>query len=447
MAAVALAAAVAGAATGVGLGLHPWRANTGRPTPLSAAPYAASPEGVPSLGAASATKPPLPPLSSPCAAPTSQGTPTLIDDLSMFSPTAGWAQEVAGGTILHTTNGAQLWTAASPPLSGGQQILAVSFVSAEIARAVTGPLSSCDGEAPPAADLSVWGTQDGGATWSADGTLMAPTLFGATLDFVNSLDGWLSIGEGGGANGSGMVLYHTVDGGADWQEVASTDSASAQLAEGISLGAAGSIPIGFDVGTISFIDASTGWITGTTGGTGAVLAVTGDGGTTWSSQPLPGGAGLVQPGITAPHFWSGQGGWLLVYAPATQQVLIYLTTDGGQDWSPISLPGGGQIPVAVDFVAAAVGWVLTDAESEGGQETSQTLWATVNGGGSWEPVSGDAALSTLDFVDAEDGWAITTADTGEAAPGSAVPALLQTTDGGATWTAVSVGMSAPPASP
>ena len=363
------------------------------------------------------------PAPQPCPPPTSQGTPELIDDLSMFSPSTGWAEEAGTSTVLHTTAGAQQWTVASPPLSGDQQMLAASFLDGSTAQAITGTLWSCDDQGPPSADLTAWSTQDSGATWIREGAFSVPDFLGGTLDFVNPQDGWLSVGEGGWAGGSAMALYGTVDGGQQWQEVAATEYGS-----DASPGAAGNIPVAGYVGTAAFINPSTGWITGSSAGTGATFYVSHDGGVTWNPQSLPSAAGLFQANTESPRFWSSQGGWVLVNAPGGQTSLVYTTSDAGAQWNPVALPGGAaQLPEAVDFIDAGDGWLLTFTETSGGAVTSQTLWATEDGGASWTAVSSSTALATVDFVNAKDGWSTTTA-----ASGAAVPALLQTTDGGRT---------------
>ncbi len=372
----------------------------------------------------------------PCAPPTPPGAPVLIGDLSMLSPTTGWAEEGGTSTILRTTSGAQRWAVASPPLSGDQQVLAASFLDSTAAQAITGTLWNCDDQGPPSATLVAWGTADGGATWSSEGAFSVASFDGGTLDFVNAEDGWLSVSEGGWAGGSAMALYRTVDAGASWEKVASSD-----VDGGASPGAAGVIPVAGYVGTASFINPSTGWITETSGGgDGALFYVSHNGGVTWAAQTLRAAAGLLQPSTTAPRFWSSQGGWVLVDA-SDQASLVYLTTDGGQEWSLVALPGGGQLPEAVDFIDAADGWLLAFTETSTGAETSQTLWETKDGGTSWTAISSDTALATPDFVNAGDGWATTTAGSG-----ATVPALLQTTDGGRTWTAVNLEIGGSPAS-
>ena len=293
------------------------------------------------VGAGTETTPtptPVPtptPAPVPCAPPTPQGAPELIDNLSMFSPTTGWAEEAGTSTVLHTTAGAQRWTVASPPLSGDEQMVAASFLDADTARAITGTLWNCGNQGLPSTDLVAWGTQDGGATWSSEGTFSAPDFPGGSLDFVNSEDGWLSVLEGAAMGSSGMAVYQTVDGGTQWSEVAETSVEGSSTS-----GAAGAIPFGYLKSGAVFVSLTTGWITGTTYGSGPVFLVTHDGGVTWNPQSLPASAGLFQATTEAPEFWSSQGGWLQVDAPGGQPSIVYLTTDGGALWNPISLPSG-----------------------------------------------------------------------------------------------------------
>jgi photosystem II stability/assembly factor-like uncharacterized protein len=368
-----------------------------------------------------------------CPAPT-PNAPILIDNLNMKSPTVGWAQESsAAGTILHTTAGVQEWTVASPPLSADQQVVAASFLDGQTAQAITGTLLSCPDLGPPSADLVAWGTDDGGVTWAQEGSFQVQQLVGGALDFVNPQDGWFSDPEGGWAGGSAMALYRTVDGGATWQEVASSFPDGTASPTSV-----GSIPLVY-VGEAVFVSPSTGWIAGNGAGNGALLYVSHDGGDTWDPQPLPAAAGLLQPSTMGPEFWSSQGGWLLVAAPGGQVSLAFLTADGGQSWAPIDLPGAGEIPEIADFVDADDGWLLTCPRASCGEDTSETLWATRDGGASWAAVSADAEITSLDFVSADEGWATAAAD------GVELPTLLQTADGGATWTAVTPQVTGPPA--
>jgi photosystem II stability/assembly factor-like uncharacterized protein len=78
-----------------------------------------------------------------------------------------------------------------------------------------------------------------------------------------------------------------------------------------------------------------------------------------------------------------------------------------------------------DFLTMQQGWVV------GANGT--TLNETSDGGQHWTAIPASANfqnISQLDFVSAQEGWAIST-------PASAAPVLLKTMDGGHTWVQVS----------
>jgi photosystem II stability/assembly factor-like uncharacterized protein len=389
-----------------------------------------------------------PPLA--CASPTPQvGSEGQLENLRMFTTSSGWAQRASDSEILRTTDGGARWTVASPPLTGGQQMVAASFLESSTAEALTGTLYSCyPAPGPESADLIAWSTADGGTTWTQEGTFRVPdflggALLGGVLDFVNAQDGWLSVNEGGAAGSSGMALYRTVDGGVHWSEVAETNPGSPGPA-----GSAGSIPFGGDKASAAFIDPTTGWIGGTTAGTGPLFWVTHNGGRSWNPQSLPGSSSLIQAGAEPPQFWSSQGGWVLVggWLPVDtpdnpQSSLLYVTTDAGVSWRRIATPGLGQLASTADFIDQEDGWVLTapptppapasPAPATTPPVPSTNLWATLDGGRTWSPVwsrASEVQITSLDFVTTEVGWA-ETVDGSTGASG-----LLKTTDGGRNWT-------------
>lgn len=431
-------------------------ASCGRPAPADAAHAVAATPGAPSPREGAATAAPtstatLP--TSPCASPTPQaGSGDQLQDVRMFSASSGWAQRASDAAVLHTTDGGTRWIVASPVLIGDQQMLAASFLDASRAEALTGTLHGCyPAPGPESADLIAWSTTDAGRTWTREGTFRAPDFPGAAvgggaLDFVSSEDGWLSVNEGAAAGSSGMALYRTVDGGVRWSEVARTNPGSPMP---------GSIPFGGDKGDAAFIDPTTGWIAGSTAGTGPLFWVTRDGGTSWSAQALPGSSSLIQPGTEAPRFWSEQGGWVLVsgWLPVAtpdnpRTSALYVTTDAGGSWSRIATPGQGQSASAADFIDQEDGWVLTappeppapasPAPATTAPVPSTTLWATSNAGRTWSPVwsrTSEVQITSLDFVSTQVGWAETVDGS------SGAFRMLQTTDGGHTWSAVNPAIS------
>ncbi len=386
------------------------------------------------------------PRPSPCASPTPQaGNGDQLQNLRMSSTSSGWAQRSSDGAILHTADGAERWTVVSPPLTGDQRMIAAAFLGASTAEALTGTLYSCyPAPAPERADLTAWSTSDGGMTWTQEGTFHVPDFEdevpapSGTLDFVNEKDGWFTVGQGSAMGSSGMALYRTVDGGAHWTEVAGTNP------NGV-----GSIPFSDLKSNASFINPTTGWIAGTTYGSGAVFYVTHDGGATWGTQPLPGSSAFFQSSTEPPVFWAEQGGWVLATQTfGSQPSALDVTTDGGTTWNQITVPGQGQSASAADFIDQEDGWVLTappappapasPAPATTPPVPSTTLWATTDGGRTWSPVwsrTGEVQIASLDFVTTEVGWA-ETMDGGTGASG-----LVHTADGGRTWTAMEPAIS------
>ena len=233
------------------------------------------------------------------------------------------------------------------------------------------------------------------------------------MQFVNAQDGWVLAGFGGTAAGSqGVDLFRSTDGGQTWSTVAR---------------APGSLPLGGDKSGMGWASATTGWITGCVcaAQNTAWLYRTQDGGVSWQSQSLP--LPALQAAITTqpPVFFSATEGLLPVtFNDGGSTILaVYATHDRGATWSHSTLlTAAGS---ARDFLTMQQGWVV------GANGT--TLNETSDGGQSWllvNPSANFQNISQLDFVSAQEGWAISTA-TPDA------PVLLKTMDGGQTWAQVS----------
>ncbi len=224
----------------------------------------------------------------------------VIGNLRMFTTATGWAQRALDGAILHTTRGVGSWLLASPPLGGGHPI-AVAFVSASGARVLS---VAAAGSASPSGVatsevVDCWATADGGVTWSRMGTLLGPLEPEPeyrSLDFVDAEHGWWSLMPGGSGETSHLSLYRTADGGAHWTEVARAPGTSA----GGGAPAAATIPGGCDTNGAVFINATTGWLTGTCGDLHDYLYVSHDGGATWGAQTLPPSGSTGIPVTTPP---------------------------------------------------------------------------------------------------------------------------------------------------
>jgi len=212
-------------------------------------------------------------------------------------------------------------------------------------------------------------------------------------------------------------LLWTQDGGQSWQEITPLLSAAAEILE------------------VRFLDVRSGWLvqqalaSDQTGELG--LLRTQDGGGTWEALPLPVPAGEALA-IEAAHldFIDDNTGWLAVKLKSGSSFSLgrlWATQDGGNTWEEISLPLGEP----VKFLDAGRGWVA-------GGPAGGELYRTLDGGRTWqrqEFASGEVSLpgSRLvglpEFVDEQDGLLLVTLS-GEA--GSAF-ALYATHDGGESW--------------
>ena len=124
-----------------------------------------------------ATPPPVitqAPTPTPTTTPSPTATPTsVIANVHMITATLGWAQRQSDGAILHTTHGVMTWAVATPRI-GNQDIIAVAFIDAETARALTAVIPP-DGESVSTV-IHSWATNDGGATWIDEGSFSGIAL-------------------------------------------------------------------------------------------------------------------------------------------------------------------------------------------------------------------------------------------------------------------------------
>ncbi len=239
-----------------------------------------------------------------------------LDSVGALSEQQGWA--VLDRRLFWTDDGGLHWSDRSP---GQDPIQAVTFLDDEHGWLVS-PLDA----AQPG--FNIWRTADGGQSWQAvplsafNETLQSARA--VSLDFINPLEGWLSIQLASSANFDLGTLYHTRDGGLTWEEL--------------------SLPGG---GAIDFTSATHGWTLA--GPQGDQLYQTHDGGYSW--QP-------VEAAVSAP---------LALRDPLRS-----------------SLPGADEI----SYVDSSVAWAYTRTGecSDQGCTTSSAIWRTLDGGITWESI-------------------------------------------------------------
>ncbi len=208
----------------------------------------------------------------------------------------------------------------------------------------------------------------------------------------------------GYAVGEGCSILKTTDGGMNWSDLSLPDYP------------------GYTLMDISFVDVSTGWITGYylasdfSSVYGLVLKTT-NAGATWTEQYN----GFFKPTFGI-QFFDALNGTVVGSDLSLGQGLILRTTDGGNTWLPQNSAFGGLL-TSVYFSDANTGTIVND----GGN-----IQRTTDGGTSWNAqVSGTSELLTdVYFTDTNIGTVVGGNGT-----------ILRTTNGGGTWTAQNSGLS------
>jgi len=324
-----------------------------------------------------------------------------VRSLHMIDATMGWA--IAGNAVLRTADGGSSWQDVTPPGSAFGGASVTDFLTASLAWIALPQANQ--------ATTTIFRTSDSGKHWQ-ESTVQAP--FVKRISFIDAQQGWILSGKENAADApaESVEVLRTTNGGQTWQSI-STALVSDTTPPG-------QLPYGGQKAEISFLNTSTGWVTGTvTANDLAWLYVTHDGGKTWYQQTLlrPQGISSAQLLILAPIFFSATDGLLPVrFADLTTgrgiATAFYRTHNGGASWQPTA-------PVLTVLTASSFpdmqqGWI-TDGTS---------LFVTNDGGQHWAKLTASPNfkhVTQLDFVSPTTGWAIS----GQK--------LLKTVDSGHTW--------------
>lgn len=247
-----------------------------------------------------------------------------------------------------------------------------------------------------------------GPTWlpetSAYGGL--GTLNG--VDFVDANVGWAvgSVVNPMNPAENFPAIINTLDGGLSWS-IQSSPFALGALTD------------------VDFIDANNGWAVGTDATSTAPLIIhTSNGGANWSVQPTLEPLGEV----VKVDFVDILNGY--VVGVVGSMPLVLKTTDGGSSWSSVNPALLTATLSAVDFIDDVTGWITGTVGSD------PFVFKTTNGGVSYvapitEPVT-NGALTAIDFVNANDGWAVGQ-EVNPMNPLQTITVILGTSDGGDNW--------------
>jgi len=263
----------------------------------------------------------------------------------------GW---VAGdnGFFSYTEDGGASWI--ERPIGTEHAINDIYFVGKDTGFALAGG--------------SVFGTTDGGHTWSEVHAFSPADFEGATpelysLRFNGKKRGWVV----GSASRDDVIINSilaiTRDGGATWQVLQA--------------------PTRQELIHIDFVDEKRGWIVGAAG---AILH-TDDGGESWTKQ-------TSETSVTLYHvdFRNDKKGWAV-----GERGTILRTEDGGRTWTKVESPARSTL-LSVQFVSDDDGWIV----GRGG-----AILRSGDAGRSWvEQESGTKRNLYALFMSKKNGWAV-----------------------------------------
>lgn len=339
-----------------------------------------------SASAASAAPPAVPPAASPASAP-------------------GLGLIQSNGRLLLTPDGGGHWTNVTPRGVPSSSLGPAYFTSATtgwVAAATYGPASST---------LRVLHTSDGGTTWQTTTLPSFPWTGVSPRDFTftDAQHGWLVASLPHGLMSNPATLLITGNGGQTWSSAA--------------------LPF---AGTLTFADASTGWLVGSQSPTASnQIDVTHDGGRTWQQQQLSVTAASrdAVPVIGSPIFFTRQDGTLAVNFGVA--AVLYRTHDGGATWTEAASFALSDLDTMAAPISAASGisaWV----------SLGHQLLMTHDAGRTWSTLGHSSNLlgvERLSFASATVGWALV--GSGHCAQFKSACAytqqIVQTADGGRTW--------------
>jgi len=290
-----------------------------------------------------------------------------FEDAAFLSPARGWIVDGSGETY-ETADGGDTWTLRSD--LANTYLRTTAFVRPDLgwAGVLYGPEALLE-------------TSDGGLTFTDISARISPAMpSGAGICglFAHSETDVWGVGQW---NGPGYAI-HTTDGGQTW----SRRDLSAL---------AGSLV------DVYFHDALRGIAVGGTdnvnNGSRAVVLGTDDGGQTWSRRFVSSGDDTVAEWAWKISFPTPDVGYVSVeYLGDTQDGKVLKTTDGGQTWTELRVPGGGSMQ-GLGFLTPLIGW------TSGRGRAMRTL----DGGETWAQVTDiDNSVNRFEFFGDSLGYAM-----------------------------------------
>lgn len=305
-------------------------------------------------------------------------SPTEVElrGLSVVSPRVVWASGMRG-TVIRSTDGGRTWRRDTIPGATALDFRAIAATSRDAAHALSIGDSS-----------RIYRTTDGGRTWSLRFT---STRKGSFFDAVQFWDAKHGIAMSDPVDGRFLIIA-TDDGGDSWHEMPASGMPAALPGEGGFAASGTCLIVGGD---------SDAWLV-SGGAPVARIFHSSDRGRTWTVHDTPVRAGVASAGNFSVAFRDARHGVIAggdYQQPALRGRNLAVTSDGGITWTladSTSSPAGYRSAVA--FLPASNGRMLV-AVGLTGSDVSQ------DGGATWTSVD-SVAYNSVAFAADGNGWAV-----------------------------------------
>ena len=348
-----------------------------------------------------------------------------VESISVINSTTAYALDLYGHVHITTNTGAT-WNSVATNVTGNGTgmvcrtstdcLMTISAYLGSVYRTVNGAVSWYEvAGSNPIGQVSVAGTTafaaSAGSTVYTGGTTIGNTWqpvagppgesFLSTF-WVSSTTGWV-----GTTNGQ---IWNTTNGGTSWTKQFTVVN-------------------NYTINRIFFVNSTTGWAVGTAG----TIVATTNGGTTWTAQTDP-----TTNSLTGLHFIDANNGWA-VGGTGLGNSVVY-TTNGGATWTvgTVIVPGGATMTLySVYFTSATTGFATGTYSYYNGTQHYDCLFTSNNGGLTWTVAQLSGITGTANYGTGYGIYFDSTNTNGYiVGPNGAGNLMYKTGNGGLSWIAL-----------